>query len=105
VSSAADHSEPYRVVYSEKVRAGLKELAARARDRGLGAQLLAALQTIDYRLRIYPQFGDPLRDLALEPAQVWIGVIPPLVVQYVLDESKRLVMVVVPIVPLPHSGL
>jgi hypothetical protein len=32
-------------------------------------------------------------------------VVPPLVVQYVLDEEKRLVMVVLPFRPLTRSGL
>ncbi len=97
--------DPYRVVYSEHVRNELRDLAARAKSRGLGRQVLAALKEIDRRLHIYPQFGEPLLDLKLEPAQVWIGVIPPLVVQYVLDDERRLVMVVVPIRPLPNSGL
>jgi hypothetical protein len=71
----------------------------------LSAPVLQAVRQIDERLRIYPQFGQPLRDLVLEPLQLWIGVVPPLVVQYILDEERRVVMVVVPILPLPRSGL
>src|SRR2546422_6065580 len=96
---------PYRVAYSGRVRHKLQTLVARAKARGLGQQLLAAVKEIDHHLRIYPQFGQPLRDLKLEPAQLWIGVVPPLVVHYVLDEERRVVMVPVPIVPLPRSGL
>jgi hypothetical protein len=93
VSELPDEPVPYQVVYSELVRTELRPLMVRARQRGLGQQVLAALKEIDRRLRIYPQFGQPLRDLVLEPAQLWIGVVPPLVVQYVLDEERRLVMV------------
>ena len=96
---------PYRVAYSQWVRNELRSLIARAKDRGLAPQVLVALKTLDYRLRIYPQFGQPLRDLELKPAQLWIGVIPPLVARYSLDEERRLVLVFLPLVPLPKSGL
>ncbi len=96
---------PYRVAYSERVRNAARELVAQARARGLTPQVLAALREIDERLHLYPQFGQPLRDLRLEPAQLWIGVVPPLVVQYILDEERRLVIIVVPITAQPESGL
>lgn len=85
---------PYRVSYSERVRQELLRLAGQARDQGFGPEFIAAVKELDRRLRIYPQFGQPLCDLKLEPAQIWIGVVPPLVVRYVLDEERRLVMVV-----------
>lgn len=96
---------PYRVAYSGRVRDAAKQLMDRARERGLEARVFAAFKEIDRRLRIYPQFGDPLRDLVLTPARLWIGVVNPLVVTYLLDEDRRLVMVGVPIQPLPHTGL
>jgi hypothetical protein len=96
---------PYRVSYSELVRNELRSLLARARGRGLGQQVLAAVKEIDKRLRIYPQFGQPLQDLKLGAGQTWIGTVPPLVVKYVLDEERRQVMVVVPLSPLPELGL
>lgn len=71
---------------------------------GFGPQFLSAVKEIDQRLRLYPQFGQPLCDLKLEPAQIWIGVVPPLVVRYVLDTDRRLVMVTTPILALPQSG-
>ena len=67
-------------------------------------QVLAAVQAIDYRLRIYPQFGEPLRDLVLVPARLWIGVVAPLTVQYILDEDSRAVMIIAPFRPLPRVG-
>jgi hypothetical protein len=77
---------------------------ARARDAGLGRQALVALKEIDRRLHIYPQFGQPLRDLNLRPAQIWIGTVPPLVVKYVLDEAHHLVMVTTPFSLMSGSG-
>jgi hypothetical protein len=62
------------------------------------------LKEIDRLLHLYPQFGQPLADLQLEPAQLWIGVVAPLVVRYVLDEERRLVMVATLPVLLPSSG-
>lgn len=93
----------YEVIYSGRVIDALRELAVRNAARS--AQLLAALREIDRRLRLFPQFGQPLRDLTVEPAQLWIGVIPPLVLYYVLDESQKRVLVVRPPAPLPRSGV
>jgi len=105
MSEEADLPLTYHVAYSGRVREALRALIARARSRGLARQVLEAVKEIDDRLRIYPQFGQPLRDLNLEPAQIWIGTVPPLVVQYVLDEERRVVIVMVPFAALPRSGL
>jgi hypothetical protein len=93
------------VSYSGRVRDELQELIDRAKDRGLARQVLDALKEIDYRLRVYPQFGEPLRNLTLRPVQLWIASVPPLVVPYVLDQDRRTVSVGYPIVPLAGSGL
>jgi hypothetical protein len=97
--------QPCRVTYSGLVRDELRALILRAAARGRGSEFLAAARLIEERLRIYPQFGEPLRDLVLEPLRLWIGVVPPLVVQYTLDEENRVVMVSVPIRPLSDSEL
>ena len=99
-----DSLELYRVSYSGRVRESLKSLLARARAVGRGSQVLQAILKLDRLLQIYPQFGDPLRDLSLEGAQLWIGVIPPLVSRYVIDEIHRQVLVVAPPQSLPRSG-
>jgi hypothetical protein len=96
---------PYQVSYSGRVRDELEKLITRARALGRAGEVLRALKAIDYRLHVYPQFGQPLRDLNLEPARVWVACVPPLTVQYVLDEDRRAVAVVAPITPLPKSGL
>jgi hypothetical protein len=104
MSDATTDPADYRVSYSGRVREELTKLIDRAREAGHGPEVLAALKSIDHRLRVYPQFGQPLRDLKLEPVRVWVACVPPLTVQYVLDEERRQVSVVVPIVPLPKSG-
>lgn len=71
----------------------------------MAPSVLAAAREIDRRFQIYPQFGQPLRKLSVDLAELWIGVVPPLVVHYVLDEEQRQVMVVLPFLVLPHSGL
>jgi hypothetical protein len=96
---------PYEVAYSGLVRQRLNALLNRAAERGLGEVALAAVKEIHRRLRIYPQFGQPLLDLVKRPAQLWIGVVPPLVVYHGLDEESRTVLVASPIRPLPRSGL
>jgi hypothetical protein len=78
MSESATQPEPYRVSYTKRVLDELRELVLRARKRGLATEVLAALWEIDRRLQIYPQFGQPLRDLNVERAQIWIGVVPPL---------------------------
>jgi hypothetical protein len=105
MSEADPGPPPYRVAYSERVRTELRDLLNQAVTRGLGRQALDAVKAIDTRLRVYPQFGEPLYDLKTGGKTVWMGTIPPLVVQYVLDEEQRQVFVVVPVKPLPGSGL
>lgn len=95
----------YQVSYSEHVRTKLRELIARAEARGLRDPVVAAVTEIDRRLHLYPQFGQPLRDLKLKPAQLWIGFVAPLIVYYFLHEERRLVAVLNPFKPLPGSGL
>jgi hypothetical protein len=91
--------------YSGRVRAALSELLTKAFARGLGQQALDAAKRIDALLRIYPQFGEQRRDLVTKGQTLWTLTIPPLVVDYVIDEERRQVFVVNPIRPLPNSGL
>jgi hypothetical protein len=76
-----------------------------AKERGRGRQFLEALKQLDYRLHVYPQFGEPLCDLKLQSAKLWLGVVPPLVAHYIVDEVGRNVLVITPIRLLPPSGL
>jgi hypothetical protein len=105
VSESSDKPIPYRVSYTDFVRNELANLIARAKERGLDAQVRAAARDIDYRLHVFPQFGDPLIDLSLSPGQLRMFTIAPLVVKYALYEDLRLVLVTIPIATLPRSGL
>ena len=105
MSEPANAPAPYQVAYSGLARGAIPPLVTRARAAGGGAEVLAALKELDRRLRIYPQFGEPLVDLTHESGQIWMGTVPPLVVRYSLYEERRLVIVVVPIAPMPASGI
>jgi hypothetical protein len=95
---------PYNLVFSGRVIDELAALIARAKAQGRDQPLVAAAKIIDYRLRVYPQFGEPFRDLSVESGQEWIAVVPPLIARYVIYEERRLVLVVAPIRPLSRSG-
>jgi hypothetical protein len=95
---------PYDLVFSGRVIDELAALIARAKGQGRDKPLVAAAKTIEYRLRVYPQFGEPFRDLNVESGQEWVAVAPPLIVRYLIYEERRLVLVVSPIRPLSHSG-
>lgn len=95
---------PYHVTYSGRVRQRLLELAAAARARGDGEAFLAALREFDRRLRLYPQFGDPLIDLLGEAGQVRLGAVPPLAMRYGVLEQRRAVLVAALPVLLPRRA-
>lgn len=93
MSDPAERPAPYVVSYTGAVRQRLRELAAAARARGDGAEYLAALREFDRRLRVYPQFGDPLMDLRAQIGQFRLGVVPPLAMRYGVFEEQRQVHV------------
>ena len=103
MNTAASGPVPYRVVYSERVRQRLLALADAARERGDGQAFLAALKEFHRRLCLYPQFGEPLIDLAQEMGQVWIGIVRPLAMRYGVFDERRVVMVAALPVLLPKS--
>ena len=104
MTDPADAPAPYRVVYSGIVLATLRAYATRAKAAGQNDLLGAALKDLEHRLRIYPQFGEPLFDLTQEPGQIYDGTVPPLVVRYAVFEDRRLVFVGAPPRLLPHAG-
>jgi hypothetical protein len=81
------------VAYSGRVRERIITLADVARERGDGPAYLAALREFDRRLRVYPQFGDPLLDLRHESGLLRIGIVLPLSRRYGVLEEQRLVVV------------
>ena len=94
----------YEVIYSGRVRDSFEDLANRARARDVGREALAALVEIEYRLAVYPQFGEPFRDLSIGSGVEWVGFVGPLTVRYVLLEDRREVWVVRPITLTRESG-
>lgn len=68
----------YELSISERVREELDALARRNPTHAAAVHEAAA--EIFRRLRIYPQFGDPLRNLSAPNAQLWIATVGPLVV-------------------------
>ena len=94
----ADELVMYDVTYSGRVQQRLAELAAIAKARGDSEEFLIALGEFDRRLRVYPQFGDPLTDLLAEEGQIRLGVIPPLTMRYgVLEEQKVVFVAALPV--------
>jgi len=86
-------TQPYRVVYSEAVRAAFRILVDEAIQTGVLADLRAAFEHMEHTLRWYPQFGEPIIDLTAEPGQIRVGVFRTLVVRYAVYESRRFVAV------------
>ena len=96
--------ELYDVSYSGRVHEAMRAIVVRAQRAGLGFQVFEALRQLDRLLKVYPHFGQPLRDLSVTPAQLWIGVISPIVIRYIINEDRRQVLVVSLPQILPRSG-
>lgn len=90
--------QEYAVSFSRRVREKLLELAGVARERGDGPQFVAAVKEFERRLRVYPQFGDPLRDLRQHSGQIRLGIVPPLAMQYgVLEDLRQVLVMALPV--------
>jgi hypothetical protein len=90
-------SEPldlYRVSWSERVQRRLAELAGEAARGGDQEAFAASLKEFDRRPHVYPQFGDPLRNLTFEKATLYNGILRPLAMRYAVYEDQRVVVVV-----------
>jgi hypothetical protein len=106
VSQPSKGVPPYRIVYSQLCRDTTKELLTRAVAQGQFAEVAQAVRDVNSRLEWIPlDFGEPLRDLLHLGIQVFIGSVPPLVVEYGIDEARRIVYVSNPFKLLPNSGL
>lgn len=97
---------PYRVSYSERVRQRIRALAKIAFERGDGEAYLAAVAEFDRRLKIYPQFGEPLIDLVQQSGQIWIATLTPVTMRYaVFDELRFVAIAALPVLsPKPRSS-
>ena len=92
--------EEYSVHYSKRVRTEIAKLLARATLIGQAREIIGELEQIDQVLRIYPQNGEPLRDLATIGKKLYGYSYGSLYIEYILDEERRKVSVTEPIRPL-----
>jgi hypothetical protein len=106
VSQPSKGVPPYRVVYSQLCRDSTRELLARAQALGRFAEVAQPVRDINTRLEWIPlDFGEPLRDFVHLGIQALIGTLPPLVVEYGVDETRCIVYVSIPFKVIPNSGL
>ena len=87
---------PYRVAYSEAVRAELRELLESAfrRSEAFGEEAVAAVKALEERLRTDPRtFGERRYSLSHLRLEVRIAVVPPLAVSFSVHEPEPLVFV------------
>lgn len=96
---------PYRVIYSLLAQSALADLCQRAKAGGHGSEALAAVKTIDERLRVYPQFGEPIRDYAALGLTEYRGHVWQITFTYAVDEQRRMVYVVAAPKPMPFGVL
>ena len=104
MSQPAPSPVPYGVYPSGRVSGELRALIQRATAAGRGPAALDALKRLYHILRIYPQHGEPLRDLNQIGETLRTLVVPPLVVRYVLDEPQRAVFIGDPIKAMKNAG-
>jgi hypothetical protein len=97
VSQKSDAAPPFRVIYSELCREHTRQLLELAQSKGQFAEVAKAIQEINTRLEWIPMdFGEPLWDFLELGIQERLGTVPPLVVRFGVDETRRLVYVSLP---------
>jgi hypothetical protein len=85
----------------------LDALEERATAAGAQQPFYDALDRIYEILRIYPQYGEVLRELTVAGASALTSrafAIAPLFIEYILDEPNRRVIIATPLRALPRSG-
>jgi hypothetical protein len=81
-------------------------LLERARAKGRLKEIAQTLRGIHTRLEWIPlDFGQPLKDYLHLGIKEHIGVLPPLVIKYGVDEARRIVYVGLAFSLLPKSNL
>jgi hypothetical protein len=89
-----DPADSYKLVCAEEQRKQLKTWAERAAARGIGAEYLATLKTIQQHLTTDPlNWGDPWYPLNNLGLQIYQRACAPLHVSYAVDAAKRIVYV------------
>ncbi len=96
----------YRIETIPLVERALEALQERAFAANRGKEFESALEEIYRRLQIYPQYGEIHKELKQGEA-VYTSrafTIPPLFVEYIVDELNRRVYITAPLKAMPHSG-
>ncbi len=97
----------YRIETAGAVERELDALENRAAAAGAQQPFHDALDKIYEILRTYPQYGEILRELTQAGETVFTSrafVVPPLFVEYILDEPNRRVIIATPLRAMAHSG-
>jgi hypothetical protein len=101
----ASEDRPFKVSSSALARSNLRELCSRAKARGQGEVVAAAVRTVIERLETDPlQLGEPKSNLPVMGLVMCVGVVGPLAVQFAVDEKNRIVYIK-EFRPLPRRGL
>ncbi len=103
---ATPNPEPYRIDTARLVERELDALEERAFASGHGQEFSDAIDRIYFLLRTYPQYGEIRRELKQGEAIYTFRAftVPPLFVDYVIDEANRRVYITAPLKAMPHSG-
>ena len=96
---------PYELGESTQAVKDLKELRARAIERGMKREFLAALLTIAEKLQHDPiAWGDPEYELIKEGGRMFHVACNPLYIQYAVYELEKAVFLI-RVTPMSSSGL
>ena len=98
-------SPHYKIVCTGRVSDELRKLMERAVAVHRSGQVMAALLELQRLLSLYPQVGEPLKNLTIEGWTLWHHAFPPLVVKYVIDDNRREVLINAPILTFKNAGL
>jgi hypothetical protein len=96
--------KPYAIETSQRVNAAARDLVRRARAAGRGDEALAALKKLFHILSVYPQYGEPIRDLQTVGQTIYTLSVPPIYAKYAIDEENRTVYIGAPFLVMRHSG-
>lgn len=94
MSQPTSSPTPYRLISSGRVNSELKALIRRAVAAGFGQAVRDALKKLAHVLSVYPQYGEARRVLKTVGQTTYAATFPPLHVDYIVDEPRRLVFMV-----------
>lgn len=106
MSEAPKGPPPFHLACSDLCRRQLQFTLEQAAAKGRLEEFVNAARGINSRLRwVHLDFGEPTLEYVHPGLQEYVGTVPPFVVQYSVDEVRRIVYVNVPFKLLPNCGL